>query len=67
MIRFEYTRVSGFDAAIRGMRNPWDSWEKSDSTFTQYGCCIGREDEKLCRMLIRSGSEHAKFMRQIMK
>lgn len=65
MIRFEYTRVSGFEAAIRGMRNPWDSWEKSDSTFTQYGCCIGPEDEMLCRMLIRSGPEHAKFMRQI--
>lgn len=33
MIKIEYTDVYGFDAAIRGMRNPLNSWDKSDTVF----------------------------------
>lgn len=33
MIKFERTEVLGWEAAIRGMRNPMNSWEKSDSDY----------------------------------
>ena len=64
MIEFENTEVSGMNAAIRGMRNPMNSWDKSDS------CCdgkftIGENDMKLMKSLIRAGSDHSKFMRMI--
>lgn len=103
-MKFENTRVMNFDGALRGMRNPLNSWHKSDSLF---GICnvieplqfeqdsenkhtgylaeysrrpayitylsypyaeyvsIGSEDMKLAQKLIRAGSEHRKFMRQI--
>lgn len=38
MIRIEKTKVYGFDAAIRGMRNPMNSWDKSDSEFYYQDC-----------------------------
>lgn len=41
MLKIENTEVFGWDAAIRGMRNPKNSWEKSDSQFVRdpdYGC-----------------------------
>ena len=41
MLKIENTEVLGWDAAIRGMRNPLNSWEKSDSQFVRdpdYGC-----------------------------
>ena len=65
MIKFEHTEVRGFPHALRGMRNPMDSWSKSDSTFTEYGACIGLKDQDLCLRLIAAGPEHAKFLRQI--
>ena len=40
MIKFENTKVCGWEAAIRGMRNPMDSWEKSDSHFCTGDKCI---------------------------
>ena len=43
MIKFENTEVMGLEAAIRGMRNPLNSWQKSDSVFTKH---LG--DNKLC-------------------
>ena len=42
MIKFENTEVLGWEAAIRGMRNPMNSWEKSDSG---YGCCYFNDDK----------------------
>ena len=66
MIKFEKTEVQGFEAAIRGMRNPMNSWQKSDSEYKsldQYQ--IGDVDRQLCRLLIRSGPEHCKFLRHI--
>lgn len=69
MIRLEQTNVFNFEGAIRGMRNPVNSWNKSDSHWNtpeypdQY--IIGNEDMKLAKRLIRSGSDHRKFVRQI--
>ncbi|WP_270324893.1 hypothetical protein [[Eubacterium] hominis] len=72
MIKFEDTEVWGFGHAIRGMRNPLESWDKSD-TFTcddarfqgsEY--FIGDNDINLMQRLIKAGSDHRKFMRQIM-
>lgn len=78
-MKFEYTEVFNFKGALRGMRNPKESWDKSDSWFpgnsgTDCPCesctCIdgmeiGKNDMKLAQSLIRAGSEHRKFMRQI--
>lgn len=73
-MKFEKTDVWGFEHAIRGMRNPKNSWDKSDSLFTyhseDYDCdmpCmeIGTNDLDLMQRLVRSGREHRKFMRQI--
>ena len=72
---FENTEVFNFDGALRGMRNPKESWNKSDSewethinynkdeVYTKFA--IGKNDMKLAQSLIRAGSEHRKFMRQI--
>ena len=76
-MKFENTEVWGFNHALRGMRNPMNSWNKSDSKSIYpatidnkdnlTGChyLIGANDMKLAQQLIRSGSEHRKFMRQI--
>lgn len=51
----------GFSSAIRGMRNPYNSWAKSDSV----GETIGEKDMWLCCKLIAGGSEHRKFLRMV--
>lgn len=63
-MRFNNTEVWGFKHAIRGMRNPKNSWSKIDSTF-EPEVKLGENDLKLCLALIRGGSEHRKFLRQI--
>ena len=60
-IKIENVEVAGLSTAIRGMRNPMDSWHLSDSE----GNKIGPTDMKLCRTLIKAGPEHRKFLRQI--
>ena len=69
---FENTEVFNFDGALRGMRNPKESWNKSDSGIkndTGFAFndefVIGPNDLQLAQTLIRAGSEHRKFMRQI--
>lgn len=93
-MKFEKTEVFNFEGALRGMRNPKESWALSDS---YYGCVngseshftsiptkcqdclysmecnnknkeynVGEKDFKLARTLIQAGSEHRKFLRQIM-
>ena len=63
------TEIYGFKAAFRGMSNPMDSWAKSDSYYdneinhNQY--IIGNNDMNLAQTLIKSGSEHCKFLRMI--
>lgn len=78
-MKFENTEVWGFEHAIRGMRNPKNSWDKSDSCYLtineiaghpcndglQKEFVIGENDLKLMQKLIRAGSEHRKFLRQI--
>lgn len=66
MINFEKTEVWGFEHALRGMRNPLNSWHKSDSAYkNEKHAIIGENDLKLAQRLCRAGSEHRKFMRQI--
>lgn len=66
MIEFEKTEVFGWKAAIRGMRNPMNSWDKSDSIVDGYGLYeIGENDLKLMKNLVAAGSDHSKFMRMI--
>ena len=88
-MKFENTRVWGFEHALRGMRNAKNSWDKADSEFgfeftdnvingrlydavilyENNDYCeyvkIGPNDMDLCHRLIRAGSEHRKFLRQI--
>ena len=80
-MKFERTKVMNFENAIRGMRNAWESWDKSDSRWETkvvhcYGMfgypekrtefVIGENDLELMQKLIKAGSEHRKFMRQIL-
>lgn len=65
-MNFEKTKVLNFENAFRGMRNPMNSWGKSDSQFDKDGVFhIGKNDMELAQRLIKYGSEHRKFMRQI--
>lgn len=77
-IRFENLEVYGWEAAIRGMRNPKNSWDKSDTVYGTYwgeidghevfdnsGFTIGENDLKLMNALFKAGSDHRKFMRFI--
>ena len=63
MIKFETNDVWGFEWAFKGMRNPMNSWDKSDSNWLFQE--IGEDDLALARKLINAGSEHRKFLRQI--
>lgn len=65
MIKIENTVVYGWDAAIRGMRNPLNSWNKSDTIFDGDKWCMGENDLKLMKTLSKSGNDHAKFLRMI--
>ena len=68
-MKFENTEVWGFEHAIRGMRNPMNSWDRSDSGYVdkrfndQFH--IGPHDMELMKKLINAGPEHRKFLRQI--
>lgn len=64
MIKIENVEIYGWEAAIRGMRNPMNSWNRSDSTFED-GLDIGDNDLNLMKNLVRAGSDHSKFMRMI--
>lgn len=79
MIKVEHIETFGFEAAIRGMRNPMNSWEKSDSHLychnthnvedwgdvPKYAMNIGANDMDLMQRLYKGGTEHRKLMRQI--
>lgn len=80
MLKIEHTEVVGWEAAVRGMRNPMNSWEKSDSqTCTNCNGClpgqecerykngtfIGTNDLDLMTRLRNAGTDHRKFMRMI--
>lgn len=76
MIKIENAEVFGWEAAIRGMRNPMNSWEKSDSDFgfyynypddpyPEWKNLIGQNDLDLMKRLRNAGTDHRKFMRMI--
>lgn len=74
-MKFENTEVFNFEGALRGMRNPLESWNKSDSkwdsninymrneAYVKYA--IGKNDLELAQRLIKAGEPHRKFLRQI--
>ena len=65
-MKFENTQVWGFEHAIRGMRNPLNSWARSDSKYDENGNYIlGPNDMDLAKRLIKGGTEHRKYLRQI--
>lgn len=65
-MKFEKTQVFNFGGAFRGMRNPLESWARSDSDFSDpVSPVIGENDLTLAKALIKGGSEHRKFLRQI--
>ena len=67
MLKLERTSVMNFENAIRGARNPMNSWAKSDSAYDDKGNYIlGENDLALARKLCRAGSDHRKFVRQIL-
>ena len=81
MLKIENAEVVGWEHAIRGMRNPMNSWEKSDSGWGEprsndsfvfemdsegyWIFSIGPEDQKLMAKLSKAGTDHRKFMRMI--
>lgn len=65
MIKFENTEVFGWEHAIRGMRNPMNSWDRRDSFAWPGGVDIGKNDLDLMKRLRNGGSVHAKYRRMI--
>ncbi|HBE78158.1 MAG TPA: hypothetical protein DDW65_10315 [Firmicutes bacterium] len=69
MLTTEQVEVFNFKGALRGMRNPKASWHLSDTIFDDAGgaiLTIGENDRKLALTLVTSGSDHRKFIRQIL-
>lgn len=78
MLKIENTEVMGWEAAIRGMRNPMNSWEKSDSHWShlydspkavmvidENAFLLEENDFDLMKRLCNAGTDHRKFMRMI--
>lgn len=77
MIQIDKTDVFGWESAIRGMRNPMNSWDKSDSDYVEledwkkadtgeiFEYVIGQNDIKLMKSLSKAGPDHGKFLRMI--
>lgn len=67
MIKIEKASVMNLEGAMRGARNPMNSWSKSDSAYDADGNYIlGENDLGLAKRLCRAGSDHRKFIRQIL-
>ena len=73
MIDFKHVTVGGWQTAFRGMRNSWESWDKSDSiteiewvdAIPQRKFVMGKDDHALALRLSKAGGDHAKYLRQI--
>lgn len=74
MIKIENVDVYGWEASIRGLRNPMNSWDKSDTIWGEkredglwkYSVPqIGKNDLKLMKSLVQAGTDHRKFLRMI--
>lgn len=73
MLKVDQIETWGWDAAIRGMRNPMNSWDKSDSMYAVKDSIyvvlnrymVGANDETLMKRLVAAGPDHSKFMRML--
>lgn len=70
MIDCNVLDVQGFYPSIHGMRNPMNSWNKSDSEFDSGNFCdsyfrVGENDKELMRKLFKAGVEHRKYLRMM--
>ena len=66
MLKVERTSVMNFENAIRGARNPMNSWARMDSSYDEKGnFVLGQNDLDLAKRLAHAGSDHRKFLRQI--
>ena len=66
MIKLERTSVMNLENAIRGARNPMNSWDRMDSYYDEDGnFVLGENDLGLAQKLRRAGSDHRKYVRQI--
>ena len=66
MLKTRHTSVFNFENAVRGARNPMNSWERSDSYYDKHGnFVLGGNDFDLCERLAKAGSDHRKYLRQI--
>ena len=66
MLKVERTSVMNFENAIRGARNPMNSWERMDSGYDERGnYVLGPNDLDLAKRLAHAGNDHRKYLRQI--
>ncbi len=67
MILIEHAKVMNLEGAIRGARNPLNSWSRIDSAYDENGnYVLGQNDLDLAKRLCKAGSDHRKFIRQIL-
>lgn len=64
-MEFKTLEIAGFESAIRGMRNPLESWNQSDSSFDFKNFVLGKKDIDLARRLCEAGASDRKFMRML--
>lgn len=71
MIKIEHVETFGWETAVRGMRNPLNSWERADSSSLKdyegysIGYVVGPDDKRLMKSLVKAGTDHSKFMRML--
>ena len=71
MIKIERVETFGWETAVRGLRNPLNSWERADSSSLKdyegysIGYMVGPDDKRLMTSLVKAGTDHSKFMRMI--
>lgn len=66
MLKIDNSSVMNFENAIRGARNPMNSWNRMDSYYDEHGQYIlGPNDLSLAMRLAKAGSDHRKYLRQI--
>ena len=67
MLTVSHVDVMNFENAMRGARNPLESWARSDSSYDEeHRFVFGENDLSLARRLARAGSDHRKYLRQVL-
>ena len=64
-VEIKNIETAGFKTALRGMRNPKNSWNRGDTNLDRVATGLGENDKKLAQMLISGGPPHSKFLRMI--